>query len=167
MYSGERSKSFAKEKKSGMQSDAARARFFDVHVHHENWRKSMAGNNEISVLKILDSLGFIEDLDYCRQYPLAERFVLDFAFVNEQVALEVDGKSHQLNKQKIKDKRRDKYLRQNGWVPMRINDEELFGYKLSFYKALIKDVVMERRSQYQQGTLCPVDLPTYNELDLD
>lgn len=167
MYSGERLRFFARKKKSGMRSDAARARFFDIHVHHENWRKNMAGGNEISVLKILDSLGFIEDLDYRRQYPLAERFVLDFAFVNEQVVLEVDGKSHQLNRQKLKDKRRDKYLRQNDWVPIRINDKELFGYRLSFYKALIKDVVLERRSQYQQGTLYPVDLPAYNELDVD
>lgn len=146
----------------------ARIHFFEKIVHLPEWRESMAGTNEKPVVKILESLGFEDGKDFQRQYPIGEKFVMDFAFVNEQIALEVDGDSHNAKRQKSLDKKRDSYLRSNNWVPLRIKNDDLVSvYSHSFYKNLIKDVVLERREQYITGLLFPIDVPHYNEADYE
>jgi very-short-patch-repair endonuclease len=145
-----------------------RAHFFDEIVHHPNWKKSMTGENEPRVKQILESLGFAEDTDFTPQYPIGYAFVLDFAFVKEQLCLEVDGETHKQKKQLRKDKKRDAFLRDNNWCVIRILDEDLFDpYKKLFYKYLIKEVVLERRSQWEQGSLYPIDISYYNDEDYE
>lgn len=48
------------------------------------------------------------------------RFAIDFAFPEQMVALEVDGKQHEYPKQKDHDLRRDDFLRSKGWVVFRL-----------------------------------------------
>ena len=127
----------------------------------------MAGKNESDVLQVLTDLGYMDGKDFTRQHPIGEKFVIDFAFVKEQVAIEVDGKSHNDKKQKRSDDQRDKYLRWNNWVPIRIKDEEFFGYKKSFFKNLIREVVEERRQQWKIGTLFEIDIPNFIESDYE
>ena len=153
--------------KNTSRSASQRQRFFDKHVHMDVWKEVMTGKNEESVITILDAIGYKEHIDYKRQHPVGQRFVIDFAFVNEQVALEVDGKSHQDKKQKQLDAKRDKYLFENGWVSIRLKDSELFGFKRSMYKNLIHDVVEERREQYNKGMLYPLDFNSFIPEDYD
>jgi very-short-patch-repair endonuclease len=143
----------------------ARQRFFAKPVHHPAWKKNMAGENEDRIIIILENLGYKEGRDYVRQHPIGERFVIDFAWVNEQVALEVDGGSHDDKKQKEKDRRRDSYLRTINWVPMRVRETDFEGFRGSFYKALIKEIVEERRAAWTVGNLYPVDFPNYVDQD--
>ena len=131
------------------------------------WKESMAGKNEEPVIKILDAIGYQNERDYGRQHPVGERFVIDFAFVHEQVALEVDGENHKRRPQRHKDKKRDRYLFANNWVSIRIKNEDLFGYKMSFYKSLIKEIVEDRRKQYETGRLYPIDFETYYDADYE
>jgi very-short-patch-repair endonuclease len=131
----------------------------------KEWKDNMAGQNEDGAIKIFDLLGYSLGSDYVRQYPIGERFVLDFAFVNEQVAIEIDGDSHRTKKQKAIDAKRDKYLSRNGWVPLRIYDKDLNGYKGSFFKNLIREIVEERRKQYDIGKLYAIDIPNYVDED--
>lgn len=148
----------------------ARYRFFDKTVHHEKWKDSMSGKNEKNVIKILDILGYELNKDFVRQHPIGEKFVIDFAFLKERVALEADGESHNDKQQRKIDNMRDKFLERNRWIPLRIKDEELFGknsYKTSFYKNLIRDVVEERRKQYEKGHLYPIDIENFNEADYE
>lgn len=125
------------------------------------WKDTMAGKNEDKVIEILEGVGFIKGKDFQRQYPIAGRFVIDIAFPNEQVAIEVDGKEH-CGKKRKNDIARDRYMMKNNWIPIRIRDKEFFGYKASFYKSLIKEIVEERRKEYDQGTLMKKDLSDYN-----
>lgn len=141
--------------------------FFDRQVKMKKWQDSMAGKNEEEAVKILDTLGYKLGEDYVRQYPIGERFVIDFAFVNERIALEIDGDSHLSVKQKKKDKQRDSYLYRNGWIPLRMFDWDLTGYKGSFYKSLIKEIVDERRKQFEGGFLYDIDIPNYKDGDYD
>jgi very-short-patch-repair endonuclease len=153
-----------------MDSDSrtlARIRFFQKQVFQDEWKDSMSGKNEEPVIKILDAIGYTNGKDYERQFPVGEKFVIDFAFVKEQVALEVDGRNHQYGRQKSLDKKRDRYFRENNWVPIRIKDKDLFGYKMSFYKNLIKEVVEDRREQYETGRLYPIDFANYVEHDYE
>jgi len=48
-----------------------------------------------------------------------------------------------------------------------MQDKELFGYKASFYKNLIREVVEDRREQFNQGKLYPIDIPFFNEKDYE
>lgn len=142
-----------------------RQRFFSETVFLEEFRTAMSGKNEERAISMLQSLGYCIGSDFVRQFPIGERFVIDFAFVHEQVAIEIDGKNHNSKKQKEKDKRRDKYLRSVNWIPIRIKDEDMFGYKSFFYKNIIKEIIHERRAQYEEGVLYPIDIPIYVDQD--
>lgn len=153
--------------KSNNMHSLARQRFFDRQVHMQIWKDSMAGENEKRIISIFEQIGFKEGVDYIRQHPIGGRFVIDFAFVNEQFAIEVDGTSHNEKQQKKLDDKRDRYLRTVGWVPLRVREEDLVGQKGSFYKALIKEIVDERRAQWQDGKLYEIDIPRYEDADFD
>lgn len=148
-------------------SKLARILFFQNQVHQEVWKSSMAGENEERVLNVVRGIGYVEGIDFKRQHPIGERFVIDIAFVKEQVAIEVDGDAHNCKKQKRMDDKRDRYLRQNNWIPIRIKDKEFFGYKGSFYKNLIREIVEERRRQWEIGGLFPIDIPNYKDEDYE
>jgi len=148
-------------------STLVRQRFFDKTVHHPAWKDAMSGENEERALTLFDAMGYKLNKDFVRQHPIGERFVIDFAFVNEQVAIEIDGKSHLAKKQMKMDDSRDMYLRHNNWIPIRIQDSDLFGYKMSFYKNLIKDIVGERRKQWEIGQLYEIEIPNYKDEDYE
>lgn len=145
----------------------ARYRFFDKTVHHPKIKETISGKNENLVMRLLDNLGYKQNVDYVRQYPFVNRFVFDFAFVDEQIALEVDGKSHDSKPMVKKDKVRDRFLIENNWIPLRIQDKDLFGFKGSFYKSLIKEIVETRREHRLKGKLYPMDIPSFKEEEYD
>lgn len=146
----------------------ARQRFFEKVVHLSKIKDCISGKNEAKVIPVIESLGFILGKDFVRQHPIGQRFVLDFAFANEQVALEIDGDGHFAKKQKIKDRKRDNWLHSNNWVSIRIKDKDMFStYRLSFFKNLIKEIVLERREQWEKGDIRRMDLSTYYDQDYD
>lgn len=141
--------------------------FFDRMVHQKAWKDAMSGKNEDNVIQLLRILGYELDKDFVRQHPIGEKFVIDFAFVNLRFAIEADGENHNSKKQRKSDEDRDSFLRSNGWVTIRVKDKDLFGYRASFYKNLIKEVVEERMEQYQKGELYHIDIPAFNEDDYE
>lgn len=52
-------------------------------------------------------------------------YFLDFAFENEKVDVEVDGSQHLLPERKESDEKRDRMLIDNGWVIIRISENEV------------------------------------------
>lgn len=126
----------------------ARAHFFDKSVHHPKIKSTISGRNEDKIIEILKDLGYELGLDYVRQHPIAATYVVDFAFLHEQVVLEVDGENHRSKKKQKEDDHRDFVIRHKGWVTIRI-PEWKYDRNPSFYKALIKEVVSERREQYE------------------
>lgn len=135
--------------------------FFDKQVHMKAWKDNMSGENEESCLRAMTFLGYELGKDFVRQHPLACRFVCDFAFVPEQIAIEIDGRSHKEKKQREKDRERDMFLYLNGWVVIRIPDQKFNGKESLFYRYLIKEVVEDRRKQLEGGRLYPIDIPEY------
>lgn len=138
--------------------------FFDVCVHIPEVKGCISGSNEKQILKVLSALGYKINIDFVRQYPIGNKFVLDFAFVNPKVCLEVDGSSHNSKKQRQIDKKRDKYLYENNWVVIRIPDEKFHENPL-FFKYLIDDVVKFRLEEFNSGNLglSLVDITDFND----
>lgn len=121
-----------------------RQNFFSKQVFMDSWKKSMTGENEKLFIDILDMHGYKEDKDYKWQYPFADRYMIDVAFVEEKIAVEIDDITHRCIKQKRKDLERDMFLRWNNWVVLRIPEKRLIEDQ-SFYYHLIKEIVEERR----------------------
>lgn len=132
-------------------------KFFDCQVHMEGWKNGMSGKNEEQLIGMLEDIGFKLGRDFFRQHPIGSSIVVDMAFINEQVAIEMDGREH-LSKKRIKlDEKRDRFLIQNNWQCIRINDSN-FKKNPSFYKFLVKYIVEERRKQYETGDLSLLDI---------
>lgn len=145
----------------------SRQRFFETTVHNQKVKDCLCGKNEDAVVRMLEGLGYVLSKDFVRQHPIGQRFVLDFAFIPEQIALEIDGLSHEKRLQRISDRKRDSYLRSNNWVALRIKDDDMFGYRASFFKNLIREVVEDRRKQWVVGALFPIDLSSFDENDYE
>lgn len=144
-----------------------RQRFFDTSIHHPKVKDCISGKNEDRVLNVLKGMDYVLDVDFVRQYPIGDRFVVDIAFVKEKVAIEVDGIGHEEKRQSKIDKKRDRFFYDNNWVVIRVPDKDFFGSKGSFYKSLIREVVEERRKQYEGGFLGQKDkeIQPYNDND--
>lgn len=151
----------------GISSESMRSIFFKTKIYQESWRKNLTGKNEKPVLNVLESLGFIKDRDFTTQYPLDNRYIADFAFILEKVVIEVDGKEHKEKLKLKKDKIRDRHLRSANWVTIRINESDFFGYKGSFYKNLIKEIISDRREQLQKGNLHDIEFIKFDEQNYD
>lgn len=129
-----------------------RDNFFDVSVHHPEIKKCLSGKNEDEILKIFKSLGYSENKQFKRQYPIGNKFVLDFAFPELQVCVEVDGPDHLSKKKRSMDKKRDTYLHESGWVIIRVPDHK-FKENPFFFKYVIEDVVKFRTQEFEEGKI--------------
>ena len=100
------------------------------------------------MLEGLEDIGFKEDEDFVVQYPMKEAgrmYILDFAFAEEKIDIECDGRYwHKLRSKK--DKERDEFLRSKGWCVHRFNDKEI-KENLEEVLETIKSKVMELRSK--------------------
>lgn len=104
---------------------------------HNGWAKR--DNLEPSypekyVINILIDLGYTLQLTdgYITNYPKksnniiitreskASKWFIDFADLNRKLALEIDGKQHELPERKASDEVKDKFLTDNGWTVLRI-----------------------------------------------
>lgn len=145
----------------------SRQRFFDTTIHIPNVIEAITGKNEWKIEKVISSLGYTLGKDFFNQFPVGEKYVLDFAFVNEQVSIELDGKNHRDKKQKRKDRIRDSYLKRNDWLTIRVKEEDIDDtYRLSIFKNLVKEVVQDRRKDWEVGNIKELS-ETFNEKDYE
>lgn len=66
-----------------------------------------------------------EDKNYQREYPVS-RYSIDFTWLEKRLAIEIDGAQHKKPDYKERDKRKDDYLKKNGWKVLRIKWEDMF-----------------------------------------
>lgn len=72
---------------------------------------------------VLSTSGRSTDPRACVQQHRVGRYRLDFAFPVLAVALEADGWYHRSPEAAARDAERDRWLRRQGWLVLRINDE--------------------------------------------
>ena len=59
-----------------------------------------------------------------RRQHVIDNFIIDFAYLNEKLLIEIDGDYHNEPEQKIYDDSRTEYLQQLGYRLMRFNNDE-------------------------------------------
>lgn len=83
------------------------------------WRLKNMSYPEKCFQKILEDNGLDKKYLIYREYPVFPYFI-DFAFVNEKIAVEIDGSQHLEEDRKKRDEEKDKLLISNGWKVLRI-----------------------------------------------
>jgi very-short-patch-repair endonuclease len=72
----------------------------------------------------IESNGLDKKYSIIREYSVFPYFI-DFAFVNQMVAIEIDGSQHLLPERKESDDNKDKLLNDLGWFVVRISENEI------------------------------------------
>jgi very-short-patch-repair endonuclease len=74
----------------------------------------------------LEQRGLRIGVDFATQYPLRHSFILDFAFPEQKVAVEVDGRNwHSTSDARKYDGFKDHVLKERGWRVYRFWDHEV------------------------------------------
>lgn len=89
-------------------------------VEDKGWQSGTALENRVALR--LHRFGFTPD-EVAQQHRVG-RFRLDFAWVDQKIALEADGPHHLLPIGAERDARRDRELRLAGWLVLRVNDAD-------------------------------------------
>ena len=65
------------------------------------------------------------DIGYVSQYPIHSGFVIDFAVLDQKIAIEVDGTNwHSSKEAKKRDRFKDYQLGREGWLVIRLKEKE-------------------------------------------
>lgn len=102
-------------------------------------KNEMRKTTELPTHKFLESLGFEIGKDYFFNYNIGI-YWLDFAFPKLKIAIECDGDYfHKFRKSKLRDKRKEMWLKEQGWRVVRLTEDETKNdnfCKLSFLEVI-------------------------------
>ena len=119
-----------------------------------SWGKSSRGEmtyGEEWLHKILEKEGLYSKHDIIFQYPIFP-YSIDFAFINEKVALEFDGKCHFISGKRIDhDLKRDEYLESKGWRTFRVSYDEMKSFEIQNFLEFIESLApIDYRKKFEE-----------------
>jgi very-short-patch-repair endonuclease len=83
-------------------------------------------NIEQRFREALERRGLRKGIDFATQYPMRHSFILDFAFPEKKIAVEVDGRKwHSTSAAKKRDGFKNHVLKQHGWTVYRFWEEDI------------------------------------------
>jgi len=88
------------------------------------WRLSNVSYPEKLCIEYIEKNSLDKKYSIVREYSVFPYFI-DFAFVNEMVAVEIDGSQHLLPERKERDDKKDKLLDDLGWLVIRVSEKEI------------------------------------------
>lgn len=101
-----------------------RLEFMKTNPEKTAWRLSNVSYPEKLFIEYVESNGLDKKYSIVREYSVFPYFI-DFAFVNQMVAIEIDGSQHLLPERKESDDKKDKLLNDLGWFVVRISENEI------------------------------------------
>lgn len=102
----------------------AHLRWMKEHPEQTAWRLKNMSYPEKCFKKILEDNGLDKKYLIYREYSVFPYFI-DFAFINEKLAVEIDGSQHLEEDRKRRDEEKDKLLISKGWKVLRIAAAEV------------------------------------------
>lgn len=101
-----------------------RLKFMKDNPDKTAWRlKNISYPEKLFYNKVIE-MGWDKKYSIKREYSVFPYFI-DFAFLNEKVAVEIDGSQHLLPERKLKDDKKDELLISNGWSVIRVSENKL------------------------------------------
>lgn len=97
----------------------ARLEWMKKHPEQTAWRQKNMSYPEKCFKKILEDNGLDKKYLIYREYSVFPYFI-DYAFVNEKLAVEIDGSQHLEEDRKNRDEKKDALLISKGWRVLRI-----------------------------------------------
>ena len=101
-----------------------RLKWMKEHPQQTAWRLKNMSYPKKCFQKILEDNGLDKKYLIYREYSVFPYFI-DFAFINEKIAVEIDGSQHLLKERKERDDEKDKLLTNKGWKILRIAATEV------------------------------------------
>ena len=99
----------------------ARLNYMKHHPNNTAWRLSNYSYPEKLFSIFLEKYKYTKSYKIIREYSLFPYFI-DFAFVDQKLAIEIDGSQHLLPDRKLKDLKKDSFLLSKGWKVIRITE---------------------------------------------
>ena len=116
------------------------------HPEKTAWRLKNMSYPEKCFQKILEDNGLDKKYLIYREYSVFPYFI-DFAFINEKVAVEIDGSQHLEEDRKKRDVEKDTLLISNGWRVIRIAASEIVSGGENALNSLI-EVLGDNNAEY-------------------
>ena len=101
-----------------------RLKFMKNNPEKTAWRLSNVSYPEKLCIEYIEKNSLDKKYSIVREYSVFPYFI-DFAFVNEMVAIEIDGSQHLLPERKERDDKKDKLLNDLGWLVIRVSEKEI------------------------------------------
>lgn len=101
-----------------------RLEFMKNNPDKTSWRQKNLSYPEKLFLNKIIEMGLDKKYLICREFSSFPYFV-DFAFINELVAVEIDGSQHLLPERIESDLKKDLQLINNGWIVIRISENQI------------------------------------------
>lgn len=140
------SKSFKHTEETKKKMREKRLAWMKEHPEQTAWRLKNMSYPEKCFQKILEDNGLDKQYLIYREYSVFPYFI-DFAFVDEKVAVEIDGSQHLEEDRKKKDDEKDNLLISNGWRVIRIAANEVVRGGKSALESLV-GVLGDKRVEY-------------------
>ncbi len=125
----------------------ARLKWMKNHPEQTAWRLKNMSYPEKCFQKILEDNGLDKKYLIYREYSVFPYFI-DFAFINEKIAVEIDGSQHLEEDRKKRDEKKDALLLSKGWKVLRIAAIEVTHDGTKALKAVL-DMLEEPITHYE------------------
>jgi very-short-patch-repair endonuclease len=106
-----------------------------------------------------------EDKNYTREYPFFQ-YRLDFAWINKKLVIEIDGQQHEKKEHKKSDIKKDKLLKENDWLVLRIKWIDIFN-NTQYWINIAKNFIHEDYLKYIYNNFYNIYESYNKEIDFD
>jgi very-short-patch-repair endonuclease len=127
-----------------------RLEFMKNNPEKTSWRQKNISYPEKLFLNKINEIGWSEKYSIVREFSVFP-FFIDFAFVNEMVAVEIDGSQHLLEERKKKDQIKDEVLNKQGWCVIRISEREIkknIDETIEKLEVILLSSIMEKKYEF-------------------